>query len=93
MVVDVPPRNLLQQRRLVVRNYWRDDRTKRKAALNRGFADALETSTTAITEFELGDRDEFPNGKGVYDYIRYLETLERAVEKDKARKAGKSSAK
>ena len=85
MVVEVQPRSLLVTRRLAVRNYWRDDRNKRKAALQRGFADALGTSTTAITVFELGDRDDFPNGAGVREYVRHLEKLEREVARDKAR--------
>lgn len=89
MVVEVPPRSLLVQRRLAVRNFWRgaEDREKRKAALQSGFAKALGTSTTAITVFELDDRNDFPSGKGVYDYIRTLEALEREVEREKARRA------
>lgn len=75
-------------RRLAVRRYWvkQRDVERRRQATQKGFAKALGTSTTAVCNFELGEVDEFPNGKGPADYEVLLQELERQVLKDRMKK-------
>ena len=87
MVTEVQSPFQLAQRRLAVRRYWRKvgDRDKSREATTHGIAEALQTSATAVNEFENGHREDLANGKTRADYIRLIDRLEAEKERHERR--------
>ena len=79
----------LAQRRLAVRRYWRraGNVERSRKATTHGIAEALQTSATAVNEFENGHRDDLANRQTRATYTRLIERLEAEVARDQNKRA------